>query len=124
MSKTMTVQCEVHGEQTWEGHIKCNQCGAAYTTTDESLATHAPPRCRSCGVRLVPFVGASMRRKDRRFSMEECCPKCFGDAPASMRGVHDRADPQCRGEACPAHGPMLLKLKRRAARAAAREARS
>jgi len=117
-----TVRCKRHGDLQWEGHIVCTTvledgrlCGAAYSTRDESLSTHAPPRCRSCRERLLPVPGSAV--KDRlTYTARQFCPVCFRETPRAKRGAHDMGDAKCEGEACPFHGPQIKKLQRRVQR--------
>jgi hypothetical protein len=118
-----TIRCKTHGDLRWEGHIVCTTiledgrlCGAAYTTRDESLSTHAPPRCRSCGERLLPVPGSAVKERST-YTARAYCPLCFTNTPRAKRGAHDMGDPKCEGETCPFHGPQIKKLQRRVQRA-------
>jgi len=110
-----TVRCETHGDTPYEGHVICRQCKTSYTTHDESLMTHAPPRCRGCGSRLMPVPGAD--RTKHKFTFMPSCAECYRGAPMSMKGKHESGDARCPGEACPFHGQQLRKMKKRALQA-------
>jgi hypothetical protein len=116
--------CKIHGEQPWDGHLVCTRCGAAYTTKDETLSSHAPPRCLKCHERFMPLKGAKVG--SHRYTAFPACALCFAEAPGGkpFQAVHDRGSPYCLGESCPHHGPMLKKLARRAKRFAHEVAKS
>ena len=117
--QTRTVRCEKHGEVRWQGHLICEKCGAAYTTHDETLWSHAPGRCANCHARLLPVKIEDVFTKRVYFSARTCCPTCYDQANVGGCAVppHDADNKRCTGETCPFHGPQLRKLARRAKRA-------
>jgi NAD-dependent SIR2 family protein deacetylase len=115
MGPNPKVVCEVHGQTAWEGHLECTDCGATYTTKDESAPTHAPPRCRNCGKRLMPIPGA--KAGSHYYSAQPFCAICYEKEPGgAFQDAHDRDSPFCLGENCRFHGPFIRKLKRRVER--------
>jgi len=111
------VRCDEHGVVKWNGEVICEKCGACFTTHDDTLRTHAPPRC-ICRERLMPLPGRNLKSRGYYFSARALCSTCFSNAPGGFDASHhDAGSPQCAGEACKFHGPQLRKLARRAARA-------
>jgi hypothetical protein len=118
------VHCKIHGVNPWNGEIKCDKCGATYTTKDPDSPMNAPPRCTLCARRLLPVMFADGRPvakpgAHKYFTMIPCCSLCFAAQPGGALAVrHARDSKFCLGEACPSHGPQIRKLQRRAERAA------
>ena len=109
--------CPKHGQEPWLGHLVCRDCGAGYTAADSGVDSHARPRCKHCGQRLLPIPGA--KRGSHYFSAVPCCTPCYEEAPGGgdIQRQHDRGSSYCLGEECPIHGAMIRKLARRAQRA-------
>jgi hypothetical protein len=68
--KSGVVKCPDHGEQLWQGDLRCSHCGQVYPA-GEGL-TPVPDVC-GCKSRLLP---PDRRNSGAKWSARMACPVC------------------------------------------------
>lgn len=69
-SKPVVVACPDHGEQRWQGDLRCGHCGQAYPVGDG--LTPVPDWC-ACKSRLLP----DENNRRTKWTAAMACPVCM-----------------------------------------------
>ena len=71
--RKLTMTCDSHGDQPWEGTVCCPSCFRCYQTKDESAPYFCPENC-VCGTHMLTAVGSPKAQEDQARAI---CGVCF-----------------------------------------------